>query len=77
MLALISTPEIMNSVREILIDDLGTNVMAQYGAIEALKSKPKWIDYVKDTTFNNQKIIKNVYLLYTFLDIFSIIPILT
>ena len=58
--ALISTPEIMNSVREILIDDLGTNVMAQYGAIEALKSKPKWIDYVKDTTFNNQKIIKDV-----------------
>ncbi len=58
--ALISTPRIMDSAREILIDDLGTNVMAQYGAIEALKSKPKWIDYVKDTTFNNQKIIKKV-----------------
>ena len=57
--ALVSTHEVMNSVRQVLIDDLGTNVIAQYGAIEALKSKPDWIDYVKDTTFNNQKIIKD------------------
>lgn len=56
--ALISTHEVMNSIRQVLIDDLGTNVVAQYGAIAALKSKPEWIDYVKDTTFNNQKIIK-------------------
>ena len=57
--ALVSTHEVMNSVRQVLIDDFGTNVIAQYGAIEALKSKPDWIDYVKDTTFNNQKIIKD------------------
>ena len=31
--ASISTNEVMNSIRQVLIDDLGTNVVAQYGAI--------------------------------------------
>ena len=33
-------------------------MVAQAGALAALKSKPEWIDRVRDTTFENQKIIK-------------------
>jgi aspartate/methionine/tyrosine aminotransferase len=49
----------MKSVRSIVINDLGTNVLSQAGAIAALKSKDKWIDHIRDTTRNNQKIIKD------------------
>ena len=56
--AMISTPNILNSVRTIVINDLGTNVVAQKGAIAALKSKHEWIDRIRDTTRSNQKIIK-------------------
>ena len=56
--AMISTPDILNSVRSIVINDLGTNVVAQKGALAALKSKHEWIDRIRDTTRSNQKIIK-------------------
>jgi len=58
--AIIGIPEIIKSVRSILINDLGTNVISQAGAIAALKSKNQWIDHIKNTTLNNQKIIKDV-----------------
>lgn len=58
--ATIGLPEIMKSVRSIVINDLGTNVLSQTGAIAALKSKDQWIDHICDTTRNNQKIIKDV-----------------
>lgn len=58
--ALISCPEVVNLVRTIVINDVGTNMVAQAGAIAALKSKPNWIDHIKSTTFENQKIIKEV-----------------
>lgn len=57
--AMISTPEIINSVRTILINDLGTNVVAQKGAIAAVNSKYEWLDRIRDTTRHNQEIIKN------------------
>ena len=57
--AIIGLPEIMKSVRSIVINDLGTNVVSQTGAIAALKSKSQWIDHIRDTTRNNQKIIKD------------------
>ena len=44
--AMISTPDILNSVRSIVINDLGTNVVAQKGALAALKSKHEWIDRI-------------------------------
>ncbi len=56
--AMISTPEIINSVRTILINDLGTNLVAQKGAIAAVNSKYEWLDRVKKTTHHNQKLIK-------------------
>jgi len=56
--AMISTPGIINSIRSTVINDLGTNIVAQKGALVALKSKPGWIDRIKNTTRSNQKIIK-------------------
>lgn len=56
--AMISTPDILNSVRSILINDLGTNIVAQKGALAAIKSKPEWIDRIRNITRSNQKIIK-------------------
>jgi aspartate aminotransferase len=56
--AMISTPEIIASAKSIVINDLGTNVVAQKGALAALKSKPAWLDHIRDTTRDNQKIIK-------------------
>ncbi len=56
--SIITNPEIIASVRSILINDLGTNVVAQAGAIAALKSKKNWIDKINSITRNNQKLIK-------------------
>ena len=56
--SIIGKSRIIDSVRTILINDLGTNVISQAGAIAALKSKKDWIDDVTTTTRNNQKIIK-------------------
>jgi aspartate/methionine/tyrosine aminotransferase len=56
--SIIGEKEIINSVRTILINDLGTNVVAQAGAIAALKSKESWINEVTTITRNNQKLIK-------------------
>jgi len=56
--SIIASKEIINSVRTILINDLGTNLIAQTAAIAALKSKDEWINKVIKTTRNNQKLIK-------------------
>lgn len=56
--AMIASPDIINSVRTILINDLGTNVVAQKGAIAAVNSKYEWLDRIKETTRSNQKYIK-------------------
>ena len=56
--AMISTPEIINSVRTILINDLGTNLVAQKGAIAAVNSKYEWLDRIRKITHHNQKLIK-------------------
>ena len=55
---IIGVPEVINSIRSIVINDLGTNVVAQHGAIAALKTKPEWLDRIRNTTRGNQKIIK-------------------
>ena len=54
--AIIGIPEIIKSVRGILINDLGTNVISQTGAIAALKSKKQWIDHIKNTTRNIKRL---------------------
>ncbi|MDR2873206.1 MAG: pyridoxal phosphate-dependent aminotransferase [Methanobrevibacter sp.] len=56
--AMISSFEIIAAVKAIIINDLGTNIISQSGAIAALKSKDKWLDIIVNTTRNNQKLIK-------------------
>lgn len=56
--SIIGSNEIINSVRAILINDLGTNVVAQRGAIATLKSKDVWLDKIISITRNNQRLIK-------------------
>jgi histidinol-phosphate/aromatic aminotransferase/cobyric acid decarboxylase-like protein len=56
--AVVGVPDIINSIRSIVINDLGTNLVAQNGAMAAIESKPKWLDRVKATTRQNQDIIK-------------------
>ena len=56
--AIISSEEVIDVVKSIIINDVGTSMVAQAGAIAALKSKDEWIERVNKTTYNNQKIIK-------------------
>ncbi len=56
--AIVGVPEIINSIRSIVINDLGTNLVAQNGAMTAIESKPKWLERVKNITRQNQDIIK-------------------
>ncbi len=56
--AVVGVPEIINSIRSIVINDLGTNLIAQNGAMAAIESKPKWLERVRNITRQNQDIIK-------------------
>jgi aspartate aminotransferase len=56
--AVIGVPEIINSIRSIVINDLGTNLVAQIGAMAAIESKPKWLGRIKAITRQNQDVIK-------------------
>jgi aspartate/methionine/tyrosine aminotransferase len=56
----ISTKDMVDSIKNVVVNDLGVNVIAQIAAISALESKNKWIDRIKNTTFDNQKLIKEV-----------------
>jgi len=57
--SIIAKKEIIDSVRTILINDLGTNIIAQIAAITTLKNKDSWIDRITSITRNNQKLIKD------------------
>ena len=56
--SVIGVPEVIKSIKTIVINDLGTNVVSQRGAIAALKSKKEWLARIKNTTRSNQDIIK-------------------
>ncbi|MGJ7028898.1 Aspartate aminotransferase [Methanothermobacter wolfeii] len=57
--AIVATSDLIESIKSIVINDLGTNVISQAGAIAALRSKNRWVDRIRNTTFRNQKIIKD------------------
>lgn len=56
--SIIGVPEIIKSIKTIVINDLGTNVVSQRGAIAAIKSKKEWLTRIKTITCSNQDIIK-------------------
>lgn len=57
--AVIGIPELIKSIKTIVINDLGTNLVAQRGALAAVKSKKQWLGRITDITRSNQKIIKD------------------
>ncbi|MGC9517561.1 MAG: pyridoxal phosphate-dependent aminotransferase [Methanomicrobiales archaeon] len=58
--AIVGMRDVVDSVKSIVINDLGTNVVSQHGAMAALQSKSDWLDHITGTTRKNQKIIKDV-----------------
>lgn len=56
--AVISSPDLMRPIRVSVINDLGTNSLAQEAGIAGLHSKSSWIEDIKETCFKNQELIK-------------------
>ncbi len=56
--AVISSPELIRKMRASVINDLGTNSLAQEAGMAGLESKNEWIEDIKETCFTNQKLIK-------------------
>lgn len=56
--AVISSPDLMRPLRASVINDLGTNSLAQEAGIAGLHSKSSWIEDIKETCFKNQELIK-------------------
>lgn len=56
--AIVGMCDVVDSVKSIVINDLGTNVVSQHGAMAALKSKSRWLNHITSTTRKNQEIIK-------------------
>lgn len=56
--AVISSPNLMRPIRASVINDLGTNSLAQEAGIAGLHSKSSWIEDIKETCFKNQELIK-------------------
>lgn len=56
--AIVSNTKIIDAVRTIIINDVGTNVVAQAGAIAALKTKSSWVNELYTQCRKNQELIK-------------------
>lgn len=56
--AVVADDSYIQLLKNCVVNDLGVNVVSQAGAIAGLKSKDKWMNHIKETTFNNQKLIK-------------------
>ena len=56
--SVISSPELIRKMRASVINDLGTNSLAQEAGIAGLQSKNSWIKEVKGISFKNQDLIK-------------------
>lgn len=56
--AVISSPDLIRHMRSSVINDLGTNSLAQEAAIAGLQSKSDWIEDIRQTCFKNQELIK-------------------
>ncbi len=52
--------ELVQNVARYNTNDLGVNILAQVAAVAALRSKPRWIAKVRETTRANQAAIRSV-----------------
>lgn len=58
--SVVSSKAIIDVIKNAVVNDLGVNIIAQYGAIAGLKSKDEWEDKIRDISFTNQKLIKEM-----------------
>ena len=58
--AVVAPEPLIATIKNVVVNDLGVNIIAQKGGIAALKSKPKWIKKIRETTFHNQELIKDM-----------------
>ena len=56
--SVISSPKLIQKMRASVINDLGTNSLAQEAGIAGLQSKNDWLQELKETCFKNQELIK-------------------
>ena len=56
----ISSKAIIDAIKNAVVNDLGVNIISQYGAIAGLKSKSEWFDEMRQTCFENQRLIKEM-----------------
>ena len=56
----ISSKPIIDVIKNAVVNDLGVNIVTQYGAVAALKYKDEWEDGVREISFTNQKLIKEM-----------------
>ncbi len=56
----VASKPLVDVLKNAVVNDLGVNIVAQYGAMAGLKTKSEWIDDIKETTFHNQKLIKEM-----------------
>ena len=56
----ISTKPIIDAIKNAVVNDLGVNIISQYGAIAGLKSKPQLYDSMRETCFENQMLINEM-----------------
>ena len=56
----IASKPIIDVIKNAVVNDLGVNTISQYGAIAGLKSKSQWINNIRETCFENQRLIKEM-----------------
>lgn len=56
--AVISTDETIDAIKNVVVNDLGVNIIAQSGAIKGLQTKKDWINEILEITAHNQELIK-------------------
>ena len=56
--AVIISPDLIRHMRASVINDLGTNSLAQEAGIVGLQSKSDWIEDIRQICFKNQELIK-------------------
>lgn len=56
----VSSKPIIDAIKNAVVNDLGVNIISQYGAIAGLKSKDVWFEDMRQTCFENQRLIKEM-----------------
>ncbi|MBQ9026936.1 MAG: aminotransferase class I/II-fold pyridoxal phosphate-dependent enzyme, partial [Methanobrevibacter sp.] len=58
--SVVASKELIDVMKNAVVNDLGVNIIAQYGAIAGLKSKDEWEGEIREISFTNQRLIKEM-----------------